>query len=191
MMRTLLRLLLLGAFALPMRACLSPAFAQQVAVSTNLVEYINFGTLNAEASVSMARHWTAHAGGRYNPFSYDNAKGKTLQNKQRALYAAARWWSWHVYSGWWFGSKLQFQEYNTGGIRSQETREGRRYGASLAAGYSYMIGPHLDLEFGLGLWGGWDRYTKYECPVCGLTLDEGQRGFLLPDDVLIALTYIF
>ena len=190
-MKTLIRLLLLSVCLFPVRSCLSPAFGQRVAVSTNLVEYFNLGTASADASVSMARHWTAHTGGRYNPFSYDRSEGGTMQNKQRALYAGARYWSWHVYSGWWLGSKLQFQEYSTGGIRSQETREGRRVGTALSGGYSYMIGPHLDLEFGLGLWGGWDRYAKYECPVCGLTLDRGQRGFLLPDDVMIALTYIF
>ena len=54
-----------------------------------------------------------------------------------------------------------------------------------------MIGPHLDLEFGVGVWAGRDHYTTYDCPVCGLTTGEGKKAFLLPDDVVIALTYIF
>lgn len=177
--------------ALLLQGCFAPAFGQQAAVSTNLAQYLNFGTLNAEASVSVARHWTVHAAARYNPFSYVNGKDETVQHKQRAIAAAARYWPWHVYSGWWLAGKTQVQEYNSGGILSQVTQEGRRYGFSAMAGYSYMIGPHLDMEFGLGLWGGWDRYTKYSCPVCGTTTGSGGKAFFLPDDVLISLTYVF
>lgn len=179
---------LLAAAALS--ACV-PAFAQRYAVSTNLVQYANYGTLNAEASMSVSRHWTLSLAGRYNPFSYGGKDGRSLRNKQRAVAMGGRWWPWHVYSGWWTGPKLQAQEYNRGGIRSDETQEGYRYGLSLTGGYSYMIGSHLDIEFGLGFWAGWDRYRRYDCPVCGLTVEEGGKAFLLPDDVVIALTYIF
>lgn len=180
---------LLAAFLL--QGCFAPAFGQQAALSTNLAEYLNFGTLNAEASVSLTRHWSLHGMARYNPFSYVNGKDETLQHKQRSFATGARYWPWHVYSGWWLGTKAQFQEYNSGGILSRETQEGRRYGLSAMAGYSYMIGPHLDMEFGLGLWGGWDRYTRYDCPVCGTTTGSGSKGFFLPDDLVIAVTYIF
>ena len=167
-----------------------PAFAQRYAVSTNLVQYANYGTLNGEGSMAVARHGTLGLAVRYNPFSYTKKDGP-VQNKQRALALSYRWWPWHVYSGWWLGPRAQFQEYNAGGMRSAETREGRRVGVAVQGGYSYMIGPHLDLEFGLGVWAGRDRYTTYECPVCGLTTGEGKKAFLLPDDVVIALTYIF
>lgn len=190
-MKTILRILILAGGLFLLSSCLSPGFAQQAAVSTNLVQYANFGTVNGDVSVAPVRHWTVHAGGRYNPFRYGKSDEGAVQNKQRTVYAGSRWWGWHVYSGWWLGPKLQYQEYSTGGIRDPETREGRRVGMALSGGYSYMIAPHLDLEFGVGFWGGWDRFTLYECPVCGLTVDSGKRGFLLPDDVLVALTYIF
>ena len=115
-----------------------------------------------------------------------------LREGLEALFAAgARFWPWHVYSGWWLGAKAQYQEYNRGGIRSALTEEGDRVGAGLSAGYSYMLLPHLNLDFGLGVWGGYAWYTSYACPVCGLTTDRGGKGFILPSDLLLSLTYVF
>ena len=51
--------------------------------------------------------------------------------------------------------------------------------------------PWLNLDLGVGVWGGLDRYSVYECPVCGLTLDRGRTLFFLPDDIRIALSLIF
>ena len=58
-------------------------------------------------------------------------------------------------------------------------------------GNAHMLAPHLNLEFGLGLWAGADIYKVYSCPSCGLTLDGGVKGFVLPDDITIALVYVF
>ena len=41
--------------------------AQKVAISTDLVEWANFGTANLNASVSLSRHVSMNVGGRYNP----------------------------------------------------------------------------------------------------------------------------
>ena len=54
-----------------------------------------------------------------------------------------------------------------------------------------MLSAHLNMEFGLGLWGGVDMYRKYDCPVCGLTEKTGRKGFVLPDGVKIAVAYVF
>ena len=61
----------------------------------------------------------------------------------------------------------------------------------MAGGYTYMLTPWLNLEVGLGVWGGLDRYVLYECPVCGLTLEKGRKMFLLPDELLVALSLVF
>ena len=171
--------------------CLS-ASAQQWAVQTNLVDYANFGTLNIEGAVAFDQHWSATAAAKLNPFHFQR-KGEPLSARQQLYAAGVRWWPWHVYSGWWAGSKLQFQEYNRGGLDAVDktTREGDRYGVGLSGGYSYMINPHLNIDFGLGFWAGWDRYTTYSCPVCGLVMDKGERAFILPNDLLLALVYVF
>ena len=167
------------------------AFGQSMAISTNAAGYVNYGTLNMEASISVARQWTINAGVKYNPFMFKAGEdGHDVSNRQRLFAAGARFWPWHVFSGWWIAAKMQYQEYNVGGITSQETQEGDRYGLGATVGYTYMLGEHFNIEFGLGGWAGADIYTRYECPVCGLTTARGKKAFLLPNDIVVAFSYI-
>ncbi|MBQ5528335.1 MAG: DUF3575 domain-containing protein, partial [Bacteroidales bacterium] len=63
------------------------AGAQDWALSTNLLEYANLGTLNAEADYAVDRHWNLSAGVRYNPFSYDFGEdGSARQSMERDGY---------------------------------------------------------------------------------------------------------
>ena len=166
--------------------------AQTVSLSTNLLDYACLGTLNADVSYSLSRRWSVTAGVRYNPFTFRKGDpDKQFQLRQQSYSLGARLWPWHIWSGWWFAGKLRYQEYNSGGIRSLETREGDRFGAGLYAGYTYMLTSHLNIEFGLGLWSGLDVYRCYSCPVCGVTLESGKTHFILPDDIMISLAYVF
>lgn len=166
--------------------------AQTVSLSTNLLDYACLGTLNADVSYSLSRRWSVTAGARYNPFTFRKGDpDKQFQLRQQSYSLGARLWPWHTWSGWWFAGKLRYQEYNSGGIRSLETREGDRFGAGLYAGYTYMMTSHLNIEFGLGLWSGLDVYRCYSCPVCGVTLESGKTHFILPDDIMISLAYVF
>ena len=56
---------------------------------------------------------------------------------------------------------------------------------------SCSAGPHFNLEFGLGAWAGMDWYDIYSCQVCGLTVDSGNGLFVLPDDIMVAVVYVF
>lgn len=166
--------------------------AQRFSLSTNLLDYARLGTLNLDASYAASRHWSITAGARYNPFTYNEGDPeKQFQYRQQSYAAGARWWMWHTWSGWWFGGKLRYQEYNAGGIGSPETEEGDRVGAGLYAGYTHMLTPHLNMEFGLGFWGGRSWYTSYSCPTCGVTLEKGQEYFVRPDDLMISIVYVF
>lgn len=78
-----------------------------------------------------------------------------------------------------------------GGLLGRETREGDRVGAGLYSGYSYMLSSHFNIEFGLGFWAGLDMYRKYSCPICGITVDSGRKAFILPDDLMISIVYVF
>lgn len=164
--------------------------AQNFSVTTNVLDYLDFGTLNMEASCGIARQWTLNAGVKYNPFSWGEG-GREMADKQRSVEAGARFWPWHIYSGWWMGGKLKWQEYNRGGIESPAASEGDRYGGSFSAGYTFMLNTHLNLDIGLGLWGGYDKYTAYECLRCGRVIDGGERFFVLPNDILLTISYIF
>lgn len=177
-MRRLMLSLVLG-FLLCLGAS-GQEFAPKYALRTNLLELTKGATLDMEASVGFLRHWSADADVRYNPW-FD-------AQKQRSLGVGARWWPWYVYSGVWLSGKVRYQEYS---MMSAFTSEGDRYGGALTAGYSRMLGRHLNLDFGLGLWGGYETYSVYACETCGRIRERGAKYFLRPDDFIIALTFVF
>lgn len=164
--------------------------AQELALSTNFVDYASLGTINLEASLGLAQHWSINAGVKYNPFTYETSS-ESFRLKQRSLNAGARFWPWHVFSGWWFSGLVGYQEYNEGGLFIKNIQEGDRFGAGLGVGYTHMLNAHLNLDIGAGFWSGYDIYTRYSCAYCGKVLDQGGKFFLLPSNILLALTYIF
>jgi len=179
-------IVLLSALALSVFA----GHSQELSLSTNLVEYANLGTLNMGFSYGFARHWSTDAELKYNPFTYGDGDGIKF-NRQQTLSAGVRFWPWHIFSGWWLSGHARYQEYATGGVYSAESSEGDRFGAAIAAGYSLLLTPHLNLDFGLGVWGGYEYYTTYSCPRCGKRLDSGEKYFLLPSDLLLTLAFVF
>lgn len=169
----------------------SRADAQRFSLSTNILDYACLGTMNVEGACSISRRWSLTAGVDYNPFTFRKGQPDQFQLRQQSYSLGVRIWPWHIWSGWWFAGKMKYQEYNTGGILSELTDEGDRAGLGLYAGYTYMLGPHFNIEFGLGAWGGLDWFSTYSCQLCGLTEAAGRRWFVLPDDITIALVYVF
>lgn len=166
--------------------------AQKFSLATNLLDYACMGTLNADVSYSVSRHWSAIASVRYNPFTYNKGDSDSQKHLRQQSYAVGvRLWPWHTMSGWWFASKVRYQEYSFGGFWSGDMIEGDRGGIGLYTGYTHMISRHFNMEFGLGFWGGIDIYRRYSCPVCGLLMNSGKRMFLLPDDLMISIAYVF
>ena len=174
-------------------ALLSPLLhAQEVSLSTNLLDYAALGTMNIDASYSLSRRWSIVAGARYNPFTFRKGDQENqFQLRQQSYAVGARIWWWHTTSGWWTTSKLRYQEYNSGGIISKQTQEGDRVGLGFSVGYTYMLSRHFNLEFGAGLWTGADFFHKYSCTVCGTTIGAGIKWFVLPDDLAVSLVYVF
>ena len=152
------------------------AVAQTLSVSTDLLGYARLGTMNLDASYAISRRWSLVAGVRYNPFTFHKGDPqRQFQSRQQSYSVGMRLWPWHTWSGWWFAGKLRYQEYNRGGIISDKTEEGDRFGAGVYAGYTHMLSPHFNLEFGAGLWTGVSAYRQYSCPVCGLTMSSGNK----------------
>ena len=169
-----------------------PLHAQQFSLSTNLLDYACLGTMNMDFSCSVSRHCSLTAGVRYNPFTFNSSDVENqFQFRQRSAALGVRLWPWHTMSGWWFAGKIRYQEYNYGGLFSWGTEDGDRYGCSFSAGYTYMLSSNLNLEFGLGAWAGMSFFRRYSCVVCGTTVGHGRKYFLLPDDLMISLVYVF
>lgn len=167
-------------------------YAQKLSVATNLIDYACLGTFNAEVSYTMSQHWSLTAGIKYNPFTFHKGDAdRQFQNRQQSYALGVRYWPWHSLSGWWVSGRVRYQEYNMGGLVSRETEEGDKVGLGLSAGYTYMISRHFNVDFGVGCWGGRAWYRRFSCPVCGLTVNDGKKWFLFPDDFMISFAYVF
>ena len=167
------------------------ASAQRWAVAVNAADMVSLGTISAEGSVSVGQHATINAVAKVNPWTFKNGSPDQFQNRQQTYSIGARWWPWNVYSGWWMAGRAQYQEYNRGGIRSSQTEEGDAYGLSLGAGYSLMLGKHVNIDFGLEVWGGRSTYTVYACPTCGKVTESGKKWFFLPNDLVLSFQWVF
>lgn len=165
-------------------------YAQKLALSTNVLDYANMGTLNLDVSYALAQHWNLRMGAKYNPFLYDS-KPDNARFLQRSVSLGGRYWPWHIFSGGWIGANVRYQEYNSGMAGEVQTSEGDRFGGGISGGYSLMLSPHLNLDFGIGFWTGYELYTVYACRSCGRILSGGAKYFFLPDDILLSLSYIF
>ena len=170
------------------------AEAQKWAVSTNALSWANLGTINVEGSVSAGRHVSFNAGITANPWSFDSPTGVKLMNRQYGGSVGAKYWPWHVYSEWWIGAKAQYKNFEQVGLLTSSLIQGDALGAGLSAGYSLMIGSHVNLDFGLGFWGGrlldYRKYSGIKALSKELA-EEGPRNFLTLDNVIISLVYIF
>lgn len=155
-----------------------------------MLGYLSLITPNIEVGVSLARHWSLQMGGKYNPFYWDVA-GRSFQLNQMSASVGATYWPWFVFSGWHYGASLQYSQYNRGGIISLQTEEGNAYGLSIYGGYSLLLNKWMNLEFGLGVWGGITEYKTYNAPRCGKLIGEGQKFFIMPDDINISIVFIF
>ena len=169
----------------------STLYGQRYSVSTNLVGYANFGTINGEIGLGVSKHFSIYMQGKYNPFIYKENSSDQFQNKQAALSLGCRYWLWHTWSGWFLMGQAGYTNYNRGGLLKDETLEGDAYGITLGAGYALMLHKHLNLDFGAGIIGGLTNYTKYSCPRCGKLEEKGKKIFVAPNNILVQLSYMF
>ena len=170
--------------------------AQDWSLSVNATDLANLATMNVDAGIAVDRHWTLNGGVKYNPWTFKRDENNRqiagqYQNRKLNISAGARWWPWNVYSGWWAGSRVQYQAYNRGGLRKKSTEEGDAFGLAFSGGYSMMLNKHSNLDLGFGIWGGYTLYTRYSCPKCGEILDMGGKWFVLTNEVIVSLSFIF
>ena len=171
-------------------ASVTTARAQQWAISTNALDWANFGTINFEGSVAVARHFVIDVGGKYNPWNFRGEEDR-LMNKQRTGYVGGKWYPWFSYDGWYLGAMAGVMEYASGGLIRKETEEGVAYGGGIGGGYTLLIGKNFNLNFGAYVWGGRKDYVVYECPACGRRIESGKKTFVMPTNITLGVTWIF
>ena len=156
--------------------------------------WINNGTINADFGISVAQHWSIHAAGRSNPWTFHyTADGERYRDIQYVASLGARWWAWYVYSGWWAGAKVQWANFMGKNILSNKLQDGRNAtGLGLQGGYTLMLSKHLNLDFGLGVWGGaLFRHEVYDAEAQTTRTYGGTAWFIAPDSISISLMYVF
>lgn len=164
------------------------ANAQNMYVSTNLLDYLNLGTINGEFGLNPLPKWSFYAKARYNPYTF-NVDGQ-IQNRVAGLALGAKYWFWYTNSGWFLNSHIGGSLYNTGGIIDGYAYEGVAYAVSFGGGYSLMLNERWNIDFGLGVQGGHTSYTKYACPKCGKVVEEGKKVFVAPSNLMVQLSLI-
>ena len=55
------------AVILALTVAATAAHAQKWSISTNIIDYLNFGTLNVAGSAAVAKHWTVNVNTKFNP----------------------------------------------------------------------------------------------------------------------------
>lgn len=166
-------------------ASASSLYGQNMYISSNLLNYLNLGTINAEFGLSPAPKWTIYLRARYNPFTFNF--GKQIQNRVAGAGAGARYWFWYSNSGWFIDSGITLSRYNTGGIIDRYAYEGDAAGAGIGAGYALMLGKRWNLNLGLGVQGGYTSYIKYGCPKCGKVEGRFEKFYVAPYNVMVQL----
>lgn len=164
------------------------AAAQNMYVATNLLDYLNLGTINVEFGLNPLPKWSFYARGRYNPFTF-NIYGQK-QNRVAGVALGARYWFWYTNSGWFLNSHLGGSLYNTGGIKDEYAYEGAAGSLTFGGGYSLMLNERWNLDFALGLQGSGASYTRYSCPKCGKVEEKGKKIFVAPSNMLVQLSLI-
>ena len=168
-------------------------FAQRFTVSTNVIDWANYGTANAEVGFSVSQHISLVAGGKFNGWDFSNSE-HTVYNKNIVGYAGFRYWLWYVNSGLWFQFKGQYADYHITGTWRHALDEGKAAGAGLALGYTFMLSKHVNLELGAGGWGGYlIEHNVYEDPknLVPRPKDSGSRAFIDLDNITAAFVFVF
>ena len=174
--------------------------AQVFSVSSNMVGYLDLGTMNLEFSYAPSRHWSLHAGFRYNPWTFGSVddtatyeayvEGSALWNRKTSVALSTRWWPWHVYSGWWVRSGLQLMDYDR--FSKWTSRQvGKSLGVTFGGGWSRMISVNWNVEFGAAFWVGAKKERRYDGRIESGDPTPSPGVFILPDDVYISFVYVF
>ena len=162
------------------------------ALATNLLSWLNLGTINIEAQYEVARHWTVEGKIKYNPWTLNKNVVGQFQENQRGFAIGGRWWPWYSFAGWWIGADAQFKNYRTGGLPWFKTpEEGTAVGASLGFGYSVLITKWFNLDFGISGWAGHKTFTNYEDSRFLTPTNKSSKWFVAPNELSVSAVFIF
>ena len=148
-----------------------------LSISTNLASWADLATVNLSLEYACSRNWSTDVTFEFNNWQF---KEGSLSDRRRCVTVGARYWPWYTYSGFWLRPFLGAESSSSEGLPLKFLNgTADRIGAGFSAGYSLMLSRHLNLDFGLGLWGGVSH--RYQGP---------WGAFILPKDLRISLMFV-
>lgn len=159
------------------------SYSQSKTLSTNFVEW---GTLsmNAEASIGIAKRQTLHFPVAWNPWKLAEHK----KRKHLSVSPQWRYWKTERYLGHFFGANLIGSRYNVG--RTSYRYDGWAYGLGGSWGYAWLLNKRLNLEVQAGIGMIWTNYKRFDCGTCGDYLSKESKRFLVPNRLAVSLVYV-
>lgn len=164
-------------------------------VSTNLLsDLVAAPNLGAEAP--LGRHSSFHLDFTYSPFTFSDG----VKWKFWALRPEFRIWPGKRLEGHFFGvhgigGEFNFNKavllYNSWPELRDHRMEGWGIGGGLSYGYRWNFNRHWGLELEAGVGAVYTRYNKYRCGNCGERLSRGNRTYVGPTALSVALVYRF
>ena len=162
------------------------------AVSTNVLGYADFGTINAEVQYALNRHFSLSSQAKVNAWVYGKDPDKELMNKKSVVSLGVKYWPWYVYSGWWARPFIQTEGYTYANLyKNMPADRGNLYGVGVSIGYSLLINKWFNIDFGAGLWGGYQTYAKYENASMKTITQSSSQAFIKPAEVSVAAMFVF
>lgn len=164
------------------------------ALSTNLLSWLMLGTINVGAQYEVGQHFTLESKLKFNPWSFRLKQENQFEIAQQSFSFGARYWPWYAYSGFWVSAAVQAKNYRVGGMPSwlkMYNEEGSAYGAVIALGYSFMVNSWMNVDLGIGGWGGYKHCTRYSDGRFDQPIGTREKWFFSPDDISLSLVFLF
>jgi Protein of unknown function (DUF3575). len=169
--------------------------AQNWTVQTNFLDWAALGTVNAEVGVSVSQHFSLMVGGRYNPWNFHpiTPKPSSRTSRRRPIWASATGRGMSIPVSGSPPRRSTMHSFSSTGIWRAALKEGKNgFGGAFAAGYTFMLSKHFNLEAGIGAWAGaFQEYGFYSSPQKLFVREEGRKTFIYPDQVSLSLVYVF
>ncbi len=130
----------------------SAATAQRVGISTNLLGWAAYGTMNIGAEPALCPNLTLAVDGYYNPYTFSGGESSQMWGAQGEL----RYWLKTKFTGHYLGAHGYHTTFDFG--MDKYRYDGTQVGAGISYGYALPIAARWRLTFSVGA--GW-KGTHY------------------------------
>lgn len=158
--------------------------AQNVALKTNGLYWLAT-TPNLGIEAALSPKVTMELTGAYNPWTFKNNKKLRFW----LIQPEAKYWFCEKFEGHFIGLHAHSAQFYS--TLSNKRRDGYMAGGGISYGYDWLLSPHLNLEFELGL--GYARfwYKESDCIPCIKSFERKHKNYIGPTKLALSVVYFF